>query len=454
MAERRDVEWLFEAMAGYGNSTAIVDGEVRWGYGELLERVAARGRELRDAGIGPGSVVAPMGDFSRHSAALFLALAQSGCIIAPIAVDVEDEVRDRLDAAGVEFVAESDGRGEAYRRRDGAEPAALVREFRERGRSGLVLFSSGSTGRPKAMLHDLDTLVASYRGRRPRPLRMGMFLLFDHIGGINTFFSGLSIGAALVRFPSRDPEEVAAVMERAKVRVLPTSPSFLNLLLVGGAGGRHDLSSLRMVTYGTEPMPPSLLERLRQAFPKVRFIQTFGTSETGIGRTTGREPGSTAFRIEPGDTGARVVDGELQLRSSTQVLGYLNHGMDDFTEDGWFRTGDLVEELGDGYIKVVGRLRDVINVGGRKVLPAEVESALLALPDVVDCMVYGRRHVLTGQAVAADVVVRDASDASKVKRAIRRSLLRGLEEYKVPAGIRLVDAIEMGSRFKKMRPKL
>lgn len=75
-------------------------------------------------------------------------------------------------------------------------------------------------------------------------------------------------------------------------------------------------------------------------------------------------------------------------------MGYLNSSMERFTEDGWFKTGDLVEEASDGYIKIVGRSKELINVGGEKVLPSEVESVLFQIPNLVDCIVYGEKTLL------------------------------------------------------------
>ena len=86
-------------------------------------------------------------------------------------------------------------------------------------------------------------------------------------------------------------------------------------------------------------------------------------------------------------------------------MGYINHSNESFTSDGWFKTGDLVEEGSEGYIKVVGRTKEVINVGGEKVMPAEVESIILELPWVKDCVVKGQQNAITGQMVIAEICI-------------------------------------------------
>ena len=147
---------------------------------------------------------------------------------------------------------------------------------------------------------------------------------------------------------------------------------------------------LKLITYGTEPMPKSLLDILKTKAPKIRLIQTFGTSETGIMKTKSKSSSSLLIKFDDDNQEVKIIDGELWIKSKTRVLGYINHNNDSFTDDGWFRTGDLVEDKGDGYYKIVGRKSKVINVGGEKVLPIEVESIILELSFVQDCTVFAK----------------------------------------------------------------
>lgn len=205
-----------------------------------------------------------------------------------------------------------------------------------------------------------------------------------------------------------------------------------------------------MVTYGTETMPESLLQRLRNVFPKAKFLQTFGTSETGIATTSSQSSSSTFIKFDDPNLEYQVVEGELWLRSQTQILGYLNASMENFTDDGWFRTGDLVEEVG-GYLRIIGRRKEMINVGGEKVLPAEVESCILELQEITDCMAYGEKHALTGQCVAVQVVIREGNKPEEIVMKVRKHCMARLSRYKVPARVQIVDATNFGERFKKLR---
>jgi acyl-coenzyme A synthetase/AMP-(fatty) acid ligase len=143
---------------------------------------------------------------------------------------------------------------------------------------GLVLFSSGSTGKSKAMVHDLNLLLRKFQQPR-RQWRTVLFLGFDHIGGINTLFYTLSNGGMAVVPVERSPSGVCQAIQEHRAELLPTSPTFLNFLLLSGAYKAYDLSSLRLMTYGTEPMPQSTLDRIAKVFPAVTLQQTYGLSE-------------------------------------------------------------------------------------------------------------------------------------------------------------------------------
>ena len=121
------------------------------------------------------------------------------------------------------------------------------------------------------------------------------------------------------------------------------------------------------------------------------------------------------------------------MKSKTQVIGYLNSSMENFTDDGWFKTGDLVE-TDDAYIKIVGRNKEIINVGGEKVLPNEVEAILLSIDEIADVMVYGEVNIITGQTVVCDVVLETDIETKEYlknyKNALQRKLSKLQNTYK------------------------
>ncbi len=419
-------------------------------YRNLLELIEHELGNLESHGIAESETVLLDGDYTPRAIALLFALYQNNNIVALNTVASDKEIDDKCETSAASVVIGVRDELRIKRRGKKSDSIALVQRLAEAKRAGMILFSSGTTGTPKAMLHDLDRLVESYGGKRPKSINVLLFLLLDHIGGINTLLNAFGMGATVTIPVNRTPDGVCELVARYKVTLLPASPTFLNLMLISGAAARHDLGSLRMISYGTEPMPEGLLQKLRKEFPRAKFLQTFGTSETGIVSTASRSSDSLFMKFEDDSVEHKVVDGELWLRSERQILGYLNHAMSSFTDDGWFRTGDLVEVTDDGYLRVAGRSKEVINVGGEKVLPSEVESVLMHLPFVSDCKAYAQRNALTGQMVAVDVVpTSDGPGPDELPRRIRDFARANMDSYKVPVKVNIVKEIPYSHRFKK-----
>ena len=445
------MSWIINHIAELGEKNAVVYDYKEYTYAHLHKQIFAYSKQI-DGKIAKGTVVALVSDYNFYSIALFFALYENKNIIVPITTKITSEIEDRIRVANCDWcikldeatisIATCEKQGEAH---------PLLRQLQQNERAGLILFSSGTTGLPKAMIHDLDNLVDTYQGKRGKNMTFLIFLMFDHIGGLNTLLNCLAMGVTMVFPIKREPDHVCELIEKYQVNVLPTSPTFLNLILISESQNKYDLSSLRMITYGTEPMPDSLLIKLKNVFPRVKFLQTFGTSETGISQTASKSSDSTYLKIDDPKTEIKIVDGELWIRSKTQIMGYLNASMERFTEDGWFKTGDLVEEAEDGYIKIVGRNKELINVGGEKVLPSEVESVLFQMPDLIDCMVYGEQNPITGMMVVAKVLFKTPMKPSEAKKAVTLFCQDKLDRYKIPAKVVQMTESEYTDRFKKKR---
>lgn len=445
------MSWLKNHLFSLGDRRLLSDGVNQYNYSDLQNQINIYMSVLH-ANLRSGEVVGMTADYNFHAVALFLALFEKKVIIVPIVSDNALEINKRLQVAGCSVNIDIyDGILNLTRNKNPSNHP-LISKLVTSGRSGLVLFSSGSTGEPKAMIHDLDTLIDSYHGKKLKQLNILVFLMFDHIGGLNTLLNVISTGAFMVLPRNRNPDHIASLIQKYHVHVLPTSPTFLNMMLMDKVNEKYDLSSLRVITYGTEAMPESLLQRLKKVFTKTKFVQTFGTSETGIIQTESRSSESLEIKLGDPNVEYKVVSGELWLRSRTQILGYLNASMDSFTDDGWFQTGDLVDEKENGYIQVIGRNKEVINVGGLKVLPMEVESVLLEMDEVSDCMVYAEKSAITGQIVVADIVLKNRSLSPREARAIIRKFCKNrLDEYKIPVKISFTEKTNFNERFKKIR---
>ncbi|WP_103595203.1 ANL family adenylate-forming protein [Campylobacter concisus] len=434
------------------DQTAIIYDGKKYSYNELYIKIKEIESFIKDK-IKSGEVVAILADYSFVSIALFFALYENKNIIAPITSISQKEIDGKIKESFSTKIINLENEKLVITNIKSEASHKIINDLQTSKCAGLILFSSGSTGAPKAMIHNLDTLVDSYGDKKQKQINMLVFLMFDHIGGINTMLNILSMNATMIIPQNRNADDICKLIEEYKIAVLPSSPTFLNLILINRSYEKYDLSSLRMITYGTETMPEGLLNRLKAVFSKVKFLQTFGTSETGIAATSSKSSSSTFMKIDDENLEYKIVDNELWLRSKTQILGYLNRSMESFTNDGWFKTGDLVELDNEGFIKIIGRNKEIINVGGQKVLPSEVESVLLGMDEIEDCLVYGEQNAITGQSVSCDVVLKHGIDDSGFKILVRKFCKDKLDNFKIPTRVNVVQKTEFTERFKKSRIK-
>lgn len=443
------IEWLFERMSQWQADPALIWSDQVTTYAQLLDRVALWQTRLDEHDVNAGQVVALSGDYTPNACALLLALIDRKAIVVPLTKAAEVHREEFLDIAEVEVEVcfdEADSWVVQARKVTASNP--LILQLRATGAPGLVLFSSGSTGKSKAALHDFTKLLEKFKVPRQKMCTL-TFLLLDHIGGINTLFYTLSNGGTVVSVRSRDPDVVCQAIERYRVELLPTSPTFLNLLLISEAYKRHDLSSLKLVTYGTEVMPESTLKRVHELFPNVRLQQTYGLSELGILRSKSKDSGSLWVKVGGEGFETKVVDGILWIRAQSAMLGYLN-APSPFDAEGWMNTGDMVEVDGE-YIRILGRQSEIINVGGQKVYPAEVESVLLQMDNVKDVVVFGEKNPITGQIVVARVNLFEPEDPRAFKQRLRAFCQDKLATYKIPVKVEISGQEQFNARYKRVR---
>lgn len=443
------VDWQLQRFREGVERPAIFWGDDCYSYGDLQARYEDWLGRLKEAGVAPGATVAVVGDFSPGSISCLMALLRLDCILVPLARESSDQHADFFEIAEVDYKVELDERDEGridktpFRRNH-----PLLEKLRSENQAGLILFSSGSTGKPKAILHALPQLLEKFRKAR-HCYRTVTFLLFDHIGGFNTLMYTLANLGSIVAPADRSVAKVCGAIARHRAELLPTSPSFLNLLLLGESYKTYDLSSLKLVTYGTEVMPERTLKLLSEALPGVRLHQTYGLSELGILRSKSESNRSLLVKVGGEDYETKVVDGTLRIRARCSMLGYLN-APSPFDADGWFDTGDSVIQEGE-YYRILGRQSEIVNVGGQKVYPAEVEKVLAELPEVVDVSVRGEPHMLLGQIVTATLQMKEITSAVEMKRRIANHCRGRLQSFMIPAKVRVVTEPLVNSRFKKVR---
>jgi len=444
------VATIFERMKRHGGDPAMFWNGRAWSYDELFARVKEWNERLEKDGVTQGTVCSIHGEFSFPAAALILALMQRNAILVPFTRAIEREIQGLREIAGVQCMYRmNEGDSFNFEESRRAPQNELVERFRATGHPGLIVFSSGSTGKPKGILQDIERVTKKFVKERPG-WKTVLFLMMDHFGGFNTFLSTFAYGGMGVCVSDRSPEAVCRAIQESKATLLPTTPTFLNLLLASGVGRQFDLTSIQMITYGTEVMPPATLERLRKAFPNAQIKQTYGLSELGVLRSKSETDDSLFVRIGGDGFEVKVVDNILWIRSEANMIGYLN-APQPFDAEGWMCTGDEVEVRGE-YMRIIGRKSEMINVGGQKVFPAEVESVLLSAGNIKEATVFGARHPLMGQVVQARVSLEEPEAADALSARLRKHCMGHLAKFKVPTKIMVVSEEEQRSeRFKKVR---
>jgi len=443
------IDFLIDVFRANENKDALVWRDKVYNYKWLLDRVYYWQGIIRSRDIKEGTVSILEADFSPNSVALFLALTAHGCILVPLTGSVEAQKPEFIKIAQgeVSFTIDENDNVKIVKLENTANHQ-LYHKLTTEKRPGLVLFTSGSTGQSKAVVHDLIKIMEKYKLGR-HSFRTITFLLYDHIGGLNTMFYTLSNAGCIITVQNHDPDSVLDVVEKYKAELLPTSPSFINLILLNKAYMRHNLDSLKILTYGTEPMLETTLEHFHRLFPGIQLLQTYGLSEVGILRSKSKSSDSLWVKLGGREFQTRVVNGILQVKTQSAMLGYLN-APSPVTSDGWFDTGDRVEVEGE-YMKILGRKSEIINVGGKKVFPVEVESVIHEIDNVAEATVYGERNPIIGNIVCAKVRLQKEEDLKEFSARLKKHCAGRLERFKVPVKVDIVEGKQHSKRFKKIR---
>ncbi len=437
-------------MRAKGYEPALFWHGEEYSYASFFQMVDEWGARLSSHGIGAGAVCGVLGDYSPQTCALFFALMHARAMLVPFTPVIEHELPEFIRIAGVQHIFRFNSADAWTCESFGDIPQNdLVSSFRQQQTPGLIVFTSGSTGKPKGILHDCERVMRKFIAER-EGWRTVLFLMMDHFGGFNTLLSTFAYGGMGVCVPARTPEAICQAISGSAATLLPTTPTFLNLLIASRCYQEYDLSSIRLITYGTEVMPDTTLKAIHTIFPNAQLKQTYGLSELGVLRSKSESGDSVWVKVGGDGFEVKVVNNVLWVRSEANMVGYLN-AASPFDSEGWMCTGDRVEVRGE-YIRILGRESETINVGGQKVFPVEVETVLHQAENVCDVTVYGVKHPLMGQIVNARVSLHQPEDRIKLSERLRKFCLERMASYKVPVKYTIVSAeAQRSERFKKIR---
>ena len=439
------MDWIEERLAGFIDQTACIEGQRGWLYNDLQKYVKRLIKTLSPCGN--QSVIAIRANQTIEGIAALLAIHQLNLIALPLGPGLSsNDCSKSMKVAAADYHLSFD---RSVAKLNKHEPCKRPTLYKKLSGSGLVLLSSGTSGSPKAMLHSLKALLDRYKEIPSRTERSLQLLLLDHIGGFDSAFRSLFAGSTLIIPDQLSPEAVGRAIEAHKVTVLPASPTFLNLLLLNGIPHRYDCSCLKIIAYGAEPMPSTLLKRLTNLFPQAKLQQKFGTSETGAIQIRSASSDSLFFSIQDMDTKWKIINNELWLKAPSRIIGYLNAESSSLGENGWYQTGDLVSTNDKGQLQIIGRKSALINIGGQKVHPAEIEAIIEQVAEVDACRVYAKAGAITGSVIACEITTQSADDLRTWKRRIRKHCRLHLTNWKIPSHLELTTSISVTDRLKR-----
>ena len=389
--------------------------------------------------INEGDVVALIGDFDPKSILRLINLIEKKAILVHLTHSTLLQHEYFFKAAYVDVVIE----GNNIKRINHGKKHHLIDRLRNENNPGLVLFSTGTTGQPKAILHNFTYFINRYQTPRA-PYKTINFLLFDHIGGLNTLFHTLFNKGTVIVPKSRNVKDILEACKKYNAEVLPVTPTFLRMMLMSGLIDDSFPKTLKIITYGTERMDQPTLDNLCSILPNVDFRQTYGMSELGILRVKTKSRQSLYMKVGGEGIDTKINNRKLYIRSKNRMLGYLN-AENPFDAQGWYNTNDIVEEK-EGFYKIIGRNSEFINIAGIKFMPSEVEKIVLKYNGVLHAKVVAKSNPITGE--HAELIVEPNSNIKLDKLSIKNFLIKNLPAHMIPARI-TIGKIEIGSRFKK-----
>ncbi|MPQ96568.1 AMP-binding protein [Modestobacter sp. I12A-02628] len=449
------VQMLRHTVDRFGDRTAVVEvGGPSATYAELWSRAARVAGGLCAAGVAPGDRVAVhLGNGLDWLLAYWGTLLAGGIVV---------PVNTRLAEAEVAFVLEDCGARYVVRPGEPLPDGEPVQAHRAAHRDVASLFyTSGTTGRPKGAMNTHENLLSNVESsiRCSRLVRDGsahsvalVSVPLFHVTGCNSqMLTQLAIGGTVVVLPRLDLPALIDAVSRYRVTMMTTVPTIWELTLRHPDLAGADLSSLRTVNYGGAPIAPELVHRLRAVFPTARLGNGFGMSEAAALITflpdeySHDHPDSVGFPIPVVDVRVEHPDpvsgvGELLVRGQNVAAGYWGdpaRTAETFV-DGWLHTGDLAR-IDDGMVRIVDRVKDMINRGGENVYCVEVENALAAHPDVVEVAVVGVADPVMGEKVGAVVQPRPGVGAEELVPSLIAHARGLLADYKVPQFVRVLD---------------
>lgn len=401
---------------------------------------------------GPAKLAVCLPDGPWTCAALAWALQRGGAL----ALFPQETAPGELEARSAEL-----GCTHLWRAASGApaEAAPELRELlpagtddspREPAPGGATLLTSGTTGVPKVVHHDWDSLLSGVAIRDDLAAARWLCLYpLSRFAGLNAALHALANGSLLIAPGGTDLAGIRRHIECWRPTHAAATPTLWKLLLMDLPADASVTGALRQVTLGGEIADQPVLDALRTAFPRARVTHVYAGTESGVCLSV--SDGLAGFPAawldrEDRDVALTLREGELWVRRR----GSRSETLRMESRDGWWPTGDQVRRVGDRCM-FLGRREDIINVGGAKVAPGEVESCIAGIAGVVSVRVHGRPSTISGSVLVADIVVAPGADEEALRGTVLSRCRARLPAHSVPRIVRFTHTLSVDASGKRAR---
>jgi len=441
---------LFDLLNEYAHMTpdnvAFIDNTCSVTYSRLWQLILANRNILLEKGFGNQAVAYKI-ESQIKFAIDFLCLAATGCWVLPISSDVSEDTYNRLSTVHeISFAIDSTFLSDNY---SGQSHESFDQD---EDSCGIYHLTSGSTGEPKLCVRSLNALR-----EEGSAFKQLLSLQASRIVSLSPIYHSFALGAAYMAtlvsgasvylFDKFIPRQAVDIIGIWQANIIIAVPVMIKAIATVSLLKEYDFSKLSIVLVGTGNVPAEIKVVFKERFG-VFISSNYGSTETGgfISRLTedpaesiGKEMEGTELKLVRQDgSEARIgEEGEAHVKCKYMMSAYLGGGFETFDKDGLFPMGDIMAKDADGFYYIKGRIKNLINVGGKKVNPKEVEDALLRYPGIRDCIVCKAMRT-SDQEIVKAVIVGEGLDETNIRTYLRQ----GLADYKIPSLIEFVDSIE------------
>lgn len=301
----------------------------------------------------------------------------------------------------------------------------------ENSKSEISLFTSGTTGQPKKVIHSIRSLIRNVRKSNQYENDVWAFAYNPtHMAGLQVFFQAFLNSNSIINVFNHSRDEIYKLVEKFSITHISGTPTFYRMLLPF----EKSFISIKRVTLGGEKSDSKLHHFIKQIFPEARINNIYASTEAGALFSAKGEyfqiPAAIQDKI-------KVLDNELFIHKS--LLGQSESFV---LKDDYYRTGDIIEwvDIEKGLFCFKGRANELLNIGGYKVNPSEIESIISQLPNIVQVIVYGKSNSVLGNILCADIILESGYEITEFS--IRQHLKALVQDYKIPRRIKFVDTIK------------